>query len=188
MNRCLPRSILVVSLLLHGCDLFQTRDPQPPSQTTVGFQPPDTPDRVLENLQAAIKAHNVDYYIRCFVDTTASSRTFIFNPSGDFQGVFANWTLEDEQRWFQNIGDPASGVPDLGFVNEQQLNSTSGTTEYTMNYSLFYPHRRPDVAQLVQGYMHLYLALDSQRRWSIYRWDDTRTVTDSTWSYLKSHF
>ncbi len=174
--------------VIPGCDLFQTRDAQPPSQSTSGYKPPDTPEILLDNFKSAVEQHNVENYMRCLVDTTASTRPFVYLASGDFQGVFRNWRLEDEQRYFQNLGAPVNGVPYLTFTNLQQLNSASSTTEYTMNYDLFYPHQRSDLAQEVKGYMHLYLALDDQRRWSIYQWDDTRTVTDSTWSYFKAHF
>lgn len=181
--------LVVLSLLVTpSCDLFQTRDPQPPTQSTSGYKPPDTPDILLDNFISAVEQHNVENYMRCLVDTTASTHTYSFTPSGDFQGVFRSWRLEDEERYFQNLGAPVNGVPVLTFTNLQQLNSSSSTTEYTMDYDLFYPHQRTDLTQEVKGYMHLYLALDNQRRWSIYRWDDTRTVTDSTWSYFKAHF
>ncbi len=174
-------------LFQQGCDLFKTRDPESPTQATSDYTPPTTPETVIDNFKAAVEEHNTVNYMRCFVDTTASSRTFLFTPSGDFQGVFHAWTLDDEQRYFQNLGDPSPGVPYLSLSNLQQANRTATSTEFTSNYILFYPHHRADLTKQVQGYMHLYLEVNTKNQWSIYRWDDTRTVSDSTWSYLKAH-
>jgi len=185
------RVILFAFLLVleSGCNLFKTRDAQPPTQASENVSPPVTPDIVLTNLQGAVQAHNTDNYMKCFVDTTvAGSPPFTFVPSADFQGIFHDWQLEDERRYFQNLGAPTGGVPFLTFGNLQQINQASTTTEYTMDYILFYPHHQASVPTEVRGYMHVYLRTDGQHGWSIYRWEDTRTTTDSTWSYLKAHF
>lgn len=174
-------------LWFSGCDLFQTRDPQSPSQGTSGFQPPVTPEIALENFKSSILDYNVDNYIRCFVDSTVSAKTFAFQSSGDFQGLFQVWNIDDERRYFQNLGKPISTVPFLNYTNLKQENRTSTTTEFSMEYFLFYPHQRPNVTKQVKGYMRLYLTTDSRQLWSIYKWVDTKTDTDSTWSYLKYH-
>lgn len=176
------------ALLVCGCDIFQTRDPESPTQTTSGYKVQNRPEDVLDNFILAIQNHDIEYYMRCFVDTTASDRRYAFNPSGDFQGLFRAWTLEDERRYFQSLGEPVSGIPFLNFSRQQQLNTTTDAMEMTMDYLLYYPHKRAGIAVEVKGYMHLYFALDNQRQWSIYQWDDARTISDSTWSYLKAHF
>jgi hypothetical protein len=181
--------LLACSLAFTACDIFQTRDPEPPTQSTSGRKPPDTPEIVLENFKTAIQEHNGDDYMRCFVDTTrAGAPPFVFSASGDFAGLFRSWQLEDERRYFQNLGAPVAGVPYLSFSNLQQINRGSASTEFTMEYLLFYPHRQASIPRELKGYMHLYLQTDGQHGWSISRWDDARTVTDSTWSYLKAHF
>ena len=171
-----------------GCDLFQTRDPQPPNQAASTFKPPDTPEILLDNFVSAVEEHNVTNYMRCFVDTASSSMQFVFSPSAGYESIFLNWKLEDEQRYFQNLGDPSGAVPVLSISDFQELNRTSSSSEMTMNYFLFYPHRRADVSQQVKGFMHLYALLDSRQQWVINRWEDTKTTSDSTWSYLKAHF
>jgi hypothetical protein len=191
VNRAFAAGIAVILLIAPaGCDLFRTRDPQPPTQNTTGFVPADRPDDVLSNLKLSIVRHDADNYGKCFSDTASGGGTFLFLPSsGNFQGIFTNWSLEEERRWFTNLGTPSGNlVPSITFTSQQQINSSSSATEYTMNYVLYYPHLRAGVPRTVTGFMHLYLALDNQRRWSIGRWDDFRTTTDSTWSYLKAHF
>src|SRR6202008_3285660 len=161
-NRFTQSVVLVLcTVSLQKCDIFQTRDPEPPTQSTSTRKPPDTPEIVLDNLKSAIQEHNVENYIRSFVDTTLpGAPSFSFSASGDFAGLFRSWQLEDERRYFQNLGAPVSGVPFLTFSNLQQINRASATTEFTMDYLLFYPHRQATEPKEVKGYMHLYLQTD----------------------------
>ena len=178
---------LILLVIFQGCDLFSTREPEAPTEGSSEFKPPVTADIVLDNFKSAIIEHNVNNYLRCFVDTTASARRYSFSASGDFQGLFSGWGTEEERKYFENLGQPVSEVPVLEFFDLREENKTAASTEYTMNYILFYPHRQAGITKQVRGYMHLYLALDNQQRWAIYEWDDRKTVTDSTWSYLKYH-
>ncbi|MBI5476834.1 MAG: hypothetical protein HY964_08880 [Ignavibacteriales bacterium] len=165
--------------------MFSPRTPEKPTSGTSAFQPPVTPEIVLENFSNAITSSNVDNYMRCFVDTSASDFAYVFLPSGNFQGLFQSWTLGDERRYFQNLGKPLYSVPVLTLTNLNSDRRTSTSVEFTMNYLLIYPHQRPNVSNSVQGYLRLYLSIDDQQRWGINKWEDTKTVTDSTWSYLK---
>jgi hypothetical protein len=188
-SRVLAVCCAVGLAFLAGCGIFETRDPETPNQGTSGYRPADVPTDVLFNFQLAIQNHDADNYIRCLSDTASSGRPFVFTPSaGNFQDIFRSWSLDDERRYFQNLGTPTGGTPFISFADSQWVNSTSSTTEFTSQYVFFYPHLRADLPRSVAGFMHLYLALDSQRRWSVYRWDDVRTTSDSTWSYLKAHF
>ncbi|MDI6765926.1 MAG: hypothetical protein QME52_03785 [Bacteroidota bacterium] len=177
---------LIISLLFisYGCDLFSPRDSEPPTQGMTGFKRPDIPDIVLENFTTAITSHNVENYMRCFIDTNNSSKKFIFTPSSNILPLISKWDLEDERRYFQNLGEPISPYPLLEFSDTTRLNITSSSIEYKMNYSLLYPHLYQGILK-VRGYMHLYMELDNQQLWAISRWDDSKTETDSTWSYLK---
>ena len=175
-------------IFLLGCDLFTPRTPEKPASETSQFEPPVTPEIVLDNLKNAIISSNVDNYIRCFVDSAVSVQSFTFIPSGNFQGLFQSWSLEDERRYFQNLGKPLYSVPILLLTNLNSENRTSTSVEFTTNYLLIYPHQRTNITKQVQGYMHLFLSIDPQQRWSIYRWEDSKTTSDSTWSYLKYNF
>jgi hypothetical protein len=178
---------LILLIILQGCDLFSTRDPESPTEGSSEFKPPVTSDIVLDNFKSAIIEYNINNYLRCFVDTTASARRFSFSASADFQGLFSGWSTDEERRYFENLGKPVSEVPVLEFFDLIEQNKTAASTEYTMTYMLYYPHQQAGIAKQVRGYMHLYLTLDSQQRWAIYGWDDRKTVSDSTWSYLKYH-
>ncbi len=180
--------MLFLLLNLLGCDLFRTRDPQSPNQVTSNFQPPVTPEIVLENFKSSILEYNINNYIRCFIDSNVTNNTFIFQPSADFQGTFQNWGIEDERRYFQNLRKPSTTPPYLNFLKLKQENRTSTSTEFSMEYDLLYPHKKSNVTKQVHGYMRLYLEIDSRQLWSIYKWVDEKTTTDSTWSYLKYNF
>jgi len=186
--------VLPITLLLlagsSGCDIFQTRDPQSPTQSNSTFNPPINAEIVLSNLQYAIQEDNTDNYIRCFSVTPSRPYDFIASQEAraNYPGLFNQWSLESERRYFQNLGTPANGAPSLIFSNQQTLTVSSDSVIYNMNYQLFFPHRRSNVPHLVQGNMQLYLGTDDQHRWAIYRWQDLKTSSDSTWSYWKAIF
>jgi hypothetical protein len=182
--------LLVLLVSLPACDLFQTRQPEQPSQTTSTFLPPTSYDIVLRNLQFAVVEDNVDNYLRCFADSAV--RRYEFIPAAEararFASIFNQWSLESERRYFQNLGSPANGAPSLTFPNQSPIYTGADSVIYNLNYTLFFPHKRDGVPQVVQGNMQLYLGADPRRLWSIYRWQDSRTTTDSTWSYWKAVF
>jgi hypothetical protein len=183
---------LVVSLALQSCDLFQTREPEPPTQSNSGFKQPVTSDIVLENLRVSVADANADNYVRCFSDTSVSTRGFTFNASSEvlasFGSLFNTWSIAEEQVYFRNLGLPQNAAPSLSFSNERQLITSSDSVIYSMDYLLFYPHRRSGIPLSVQGRMQLHIGTDRQGRWSIYRWQDFKSTTDSTWSYWKAIF
>jgi hypothetical protein len=182
--------VLLLLASLAACDLFQTRDPAMPTENTSTFTPPTTYDIVLRNLQFAFAEDNVDNYMRCFMDSTVRRYEFIPAPEARarFPSIFSQWSLESERRYFQNLGLPSNGAPSLTFPNQAPIFTGADSVIYNLNYTLFYPHKRDGVPQAVQGNMQLYLGTDTRKLWSIYRWQDSRTTTDSTWSYWKAVF
>ena len=175
-------------LLLAGCDLFKTRDPEAPTQSISTFETPTSHDIVLRNFSYAISENNVRNYIRCFVDTLY--RPYQFEPSPEEAPKFVVWTLESEQRYFQNIGvsltGPSSLTDSVTLVNLSP--GPPATAVYFLNYTLYVPHQDPRAPKLFRGSMELDLTEDSLHLWSIYRWADKKTGPDSTWSYLKAWF
>jgi hypothetical protein len=185
--------MISATLCLAACDLFQTRDPEPPSNTTSTFNPPVNADIVVQNLNHAVIEANVDNYIRCLTSTTAT-RSFEFVPSTDvaltYASIFQEWTTDDERIYFRNLGTPSQGVPFLSFENQKLVFSSSDSVIYNMDYQLFYPHQSTLEPQFVRGNMQIHLGKDEQGRWSIYRWHDSKFPQDTmqTWSYLKAKF
>ncbi len=179
---------MMLSLGVVGCDLFQTREPELPTQSTSTFETPTSHDIVVRNLRYAISENNVENYMRCFVDTTF--RPYVFEPSPEEQSKFSQWNLETEHRHFQNMGASLSGTSSfLDSIYDKNISPGSPSSAiYFMNYVLYVPHRDNQAPRSVRGNMELYMVEDSLHRWSIYRWVDKKTSVDSTWSYLKAWF
>lgn len=148
-----------------------------------------TAEIVLDNLKSAFDEYNVDNYMRCFVDTAV--RQYEFIPSQEAQanyaGVFSHWNLEAERQYFVHLGPPTTGTPLLSDTLQSSVVSSDSVT-YVYSYSLFFPHHRSNVPQLVSGNMQISLGMDNQGLWSIYRWQDFKVGQDSTWSYWKAVF
>jgi len=179
-------SAVIVLLTFSGCNIFDTRDPEPPTSSTSTFEPPVTPEAVLRNLRASISESNPDNYLRCFADTTQHPYEFI--PSGDVRANFPQWTLVEENRYFRSMGARIDGTPVLT-DSVQNANFFADST-FTIRYALYFPHGDLQAPRFVQGNMLLHLAADPQGRWAIDRWEDIRNpaLADSTWSYLKFWF
>src|SRR5262245_9011920 len=159
-----------VLLLIAGCDLFETRTPEPPTQAISTFETPTSHDIVLRNFHYAISENNVRNYLRCFVDTLY--RPYQFEPSPEEQPKFTTWNLESEQRYFQNIGVSLTGASSLtdSITLRNLYPGPPATAVYFMNYTLYVPHQDPRTPKLVRGSMELDMTEDSLHLWSIYRW------------------
>lgn len=172
-----------------GCDLFQTREPQPPTQGSSNFITPTTYDKVLQNLVSAISDKNLNNYNNCFVDTTF--RPYVFTAADDarrsYPDVMNQWNLDAEQRYFRNIKEATAGIPSLTIPQNSPTFVSSDSVLYELDYTLYFPHNRTGVPQIVRGNMRLSLITDG-KRWAIYQWRDSKTTPDSTWSYLKAVF
>lgn len=167
-----------------NCDLLRTRDPEPPTQSTSTYEPPISADIVLRNFRFSIIEHNVVNYMNCFADT--SFRQYVFIPS-TLSGIFSDWDLESERQYFLNLGAPQVNILPVLTLSVTDSSFSSDSASYTINYSLYYPHRRTDLTQLVRGNMRCFIGRNAQGLWYMYRWEDSRTTTDSTWSYLKAN-
>ncbi|HLX11716.1 MAG TPA: hypothetical protein VKS81_02780 [Bacteroidota bacterium] len=191
--RFAPLLLIAVAPAFQSCNIFETGTPQSPNQGNSSYQSPVTPDIVLQNLVSAVAESNLNNYLLSFPDTTATTRRFQFVPSPEvastYASVFRSWSVSDERTYFQNLGSPVNGAPNLDIPTDQppQVN-TPDSVVYSLNYTLFYPTRNHSVPQSVQGRMQLNLRSDAQGKWAIYYWQDFKTTNDSTWSYLKAVF
>ena len=176
---------ILFSFTFVTCDIFQTRDPEPPTQSTSTHEPPVSADAVLRNFRFSLIEHNVVNYVNCFADT--SFRQYLFTPS-NLSSAFSHWNLESERQYFLNLGTPQVNVLPIVTLSVTDSLIASDSANYTMNYLFYYPHNRTDVSQIVRGNMRFSLGRNTQGFWYLYRWEDYRTTTDSTWSYLKANF
>jgi hypothetical protein len=197
LKRCVrhARFLIVPGLLcIAECSLFDTREPEDPTQTSSRNRPPDLPEIVMANLTIAVEEKNIANYADCFANPATSSHEFVFTPTGDaltqYPGVLDHWTYEDERNYFQNL------ITKTGMNRISQLSLTprdsilsSDSVIYTFDYFLFFDHTEPGFERTAQGSAQFTIGKNSNNKWAIYRWIDFRTVTTGiTWSYFKGKF
>ena len=184
----------VAMLLVYGgCDLFETRTPQNPSQSGSTFTDPTSQDVVINNLRYAISEKVKLNYLRCLADTQSNGRNFSFTPTVEaasrYQGVFESWDRASEEQYFKNLSESRTGgVSSLDFFDATWNPVASDEFLYTAKYHLIFQHQNGSVGQEARGNAQFYIARDNQSRWSIYRWVDLRDTSNVTWSDLKASF
>jgi hypothetical protein len=190
-----PRlTFLALLILFSGCNIFQTRTPEPPQQGRSDFLPPTSPDIVVQNLQNAISDRNVINYIACFSDPTSGGQSFSFMPSpraaSQYRAIFQNWDISSEQSYFNNLISQSSTSSSSALVlSSIQLVPYTDSAYYSANYTLLWPNKVASNLQQVQGNLQFYLGVNPNGSWSIYRWVDSGTSdTVKTWSDLKAQF
>lgn len=178
-----------------GCNLFEPRDPEAPSQTSDSFIPATDPDVVIENLQNAIAQKNSVNYIRCFADPSRTSRPFQFSPSPDagsrYASVFAYWTVEQEKTYFQNLVARTTGKANAFsnlLLTHRVVTLTADSAIQSYDYTLTFEHTDPSFPTVATGNLQFVLGLDNNNAWVIYRWSDFKTTSDVTWSHFKGKF
>jgi hypothetical protein len=176
-----------------GCGLFEPRDPEEPSQSSLNYRPPTEPSAVIANLQSAIEQRNQANYVSCFSDASRGAALFVFIPSADaaaaYGGTLASWSLDDERAYFQNL------VARSGQQAYASLSLTLKTTTVTSDsvvsaydYVLTFEHNDTGFPRTARGSLQFTFREDASNFWAIQRWVDFKTTADVTWSDFKGKF
>ena len=183
-----PRRLLLIVLLLQGCSLFSPRDPEDPIDEAGTFFQPDTPEQVVENIQAAIAELNTPNYGRSI------ALSFVFRPTAAAlaldPAIWSNWSQTEEQQYFGTMAAAAQ----FGSGHELQLNdqtiSIISENRYDLDasYTLTINHNRPDLPTMVQGRLIWIITQSEDGLWSLTEWTDREVGGMSAWSTLKSEF
>jgi hypothetical protein len=194
MRRLPSYLFIIIASIAAGCGIFDTRTPEPPTNTHSEFIPPTTPEIVLQNFQYAIRDKDVNNYMRCFVDTLNSTRSYRFIPtasaSSRFPTVFSAWSLQSEKSWFNALMTfvPESSSPSLTLLNGVFTGVSSDSATYYASYQLTIPHGLAGVPELVQGNLQLVIGVNRSTYWEIATWLDLPRETEASWSDLKGRF
>ena len=185
--------LLAVIVLISGCGIFETRQPQPPQQGRTDFLPPTSPDIVIQNLVNSIADRNVDNYIACLSDTSFGARIFTFVPPADvynqYRSIFFNWDKNSERAYFNNfISQSLNSSSSALILSSENLTFQGDSATYNANYTLLWPNKVPGYPQQAQGNLQFSLGIDRNQNWSIYRWIDSRVGDSLTWSEMKARF
>ncbi|HZV11899.1 MAG TPA: hypothetical protein VFA55_01695 [Candidatus Kapabacteria bacterium] len=189
------RLIIGIALcsILAGCDLLQTRTPQPPSQQS-SFTTPTSPDIVIQNFQDAIDNRDVVSYTRCFSDSSRSAYAFRFIAAADAQqyaSTFLTWTIGDETAYFKNLETQtaAANTFDVFLDSLTTIASTADSTVYTAYYTLNAQHSDPTKPTQARGTMRLTVKADPvTQQWAITQWIDVSNGINPSWSVMKARF
>jgi hypothetical protein len=194
-NRDLKLRISFVAfVILYGCDIFQTRTPQPPQQGQSNFIPATSPDIVMQNLRNAIAEKNVNNYLSCLSDTSFGGRKFTFVPPPDvyrqYAQIFLAWDKNSEQAYFDNltVQSSATSSPALTLSSVSLTGPIGDSATYSATYSLLWPNKVSGYPQSVEGNLQFYLGVDKNQNWAIYKWIDLRVADSLTWSEMKARF
>lgn len=184
---------VLLPFLAGSCALFETREPEPPSQTSSDFRPPIGADIVITNLQGAIAHKNLQNYISCFSNPARTQRGFTFIPTTQARAQYStldSWDYDKEQAYMNNL---ISHKTPNGFSNllltQKSIFSSSDSVVYTYDYIFTFEHNDPGFPNsTAAGELQFTIAPDNTSFWSIIRWVDIPTTLPTTWSSFKGWF
>jgi len=186
---------LIALAAMVSCNIFETREPEPPTQSSSNYIPPSEPSLVLSNMANAFRDMNSVNYLKSFADSATSGRSFAFEPTPQaklkYGGVFLSWAKQSEQQYFENVRSkiPSGSSASLAFdaLTAQSLQSDSA--QYEATYRLTAQHSVASIPKEARGRAQFFLLADRSRNWVIWRWVDVPTGASTfTWSDLKGEF
>ena len=191
----MPRKVIVVIgiMLCFGvvsCNLFKTRTPQEPTQSSSNRIPPTDPEIVLQNMIDAFHDKNTENYLYSF-----SSVSFSFeataNAQRNFGTTFSTWDKSSEHDYFttlmSHVQQNSTVILKFDSINVVPIGADSSQGD--TYYGLTVPLAESNITKNFKGRAQFIFARDQSGDWSIRRWLDIGlNASDSTWSDLKGAF
>ena len=185
----------LLALTQVACNIFETREPEPPSQSSSTFVPATDPSLVFTNMTSAFRDLNSVNYLKSFADSSSTGRSFSFEPTQQakikYGGVFLTWNRQSEQQYFENLRSkiPSGSAATLSFESLTVQSLQSDSAQYEATYRLTVPHTVATLPTVATGKAQFLLIADRSRNWVIWRWIDLTTSTSTfSWSDLKGAF
>lgn len=177
-------------LVTSGCSVFETRDPEDPASGASNWLQPDTPDRVVQNIQTAVADMNARDYLRSL------SENFTFEPTQPARArensLWTGWGAPDEETYFTRL---AASSNFLSGHSLQLLDVSKNIVDderfvVDANYILTVRHSRSaeDIPTVFQGGLVWEIQRSEEGLWYLHRWTDRESANESSWSELKSIF
>ena len=182
----------LIVLFFQQCSLFSTRNPEDPDDLgQIPFIQPDRPEIILQNLSNSISSLSFQNYLSCF-STTSFEFVPSFQASSTNPGIWAGWSIQEEQTYFTNLATEASSFKGHGLVlSDTRYEILSETKQqFIASYTLTIVHNRNSqgVPNTSIGEIILDLEADSNGLWYITKWTDISNETFFSWSELKAIF
>jgi len=183
-------ALICLLFLTAGCDLFRTRDPQPPTQSRSNYQQAVTPELLIQNFTSSLTDKNLQNYLDCFTDSSFTNKSYYFIPSSSaaslYQAFTGTFDKKGETQYFTNLKSKIPTDQQITVVFSNPISSPQGDSLiYTASYALNIPFTDPSIPVLYQGDLKFYMIRDSRLVWSIYEWKDIKSTSQSSWSDLK---
>jgi len=184
--------IILNLVLLSGCDIFNAREAEAPTQPRSNNQQAVTPEILIDNLINALKDKDAANYINCFSDTSFSNKKFVFSASSGASSLFpalsSDWGLQNEQQYFNNVKAKVPEQAQIILTFSKATQSPQGySLIFTAEYVLNVPHTDNDPT-VYQGDLIFSMGRDSRSVWTVYFWQDNKSTALPTWSELKGRF
>lgn len=183
----------VLSVLVLAC--CTTRTPEEPTGNRGTYEPPTSPQIVIENFRNAVIEKNTQNFMLCLADPSRSRVPYVFEPSAEagarFQAIFQSWSITKEQQAFLSIIArlPTDVGLGLEFTNANVAFSSPDSLVWVGDYRLSTKLDLAGVPNVLTGTMVFSIRPETSGLWSITRWSDARRTGDtleSTWSILKA--
>jgi hypothetical protein len=181
---------IFLSFFFAGCDLFNVRNAQPPSQPRSDYQLAVTPDILIQNLQSSLADKNTENYMASFANPTFTTKKFIFSPTASavsqFPSLAEGWGLSNEQQYFNNLITKVDvNSPITLTLSDISSSSYGDSLVYSASYFLNVPSNTSNLPSNYQGQLTFNMVRDSRAVWVIYYWQDTKNSSLPGWSELK---
>jgi hypothetical protein len=179
--------LLLLGIALAVCtSCFNTRDVEPPDQSSSDWVSPTDYTILLKNFERAIGQQNIQNYLRCMkadhLRYVPSTPTYTGN-----QLIWDSWSWQDEQAWFSNVKEHLGLSSGNGLALHQvDLQSfSSDSVRYIGDYELVMNHTDTALTVRFVGQLEFLCKTNAYNEWEIARWIDYETHPDSSWSRLK---
>jgi uncharacterized protein (DUF608 family) len=188
--------LILSSLLVCGCELFTTRDPQPPDGANGGgWQFPSEPRTVLDNLSESVGRRSSVDYLRSFAtsDVGLPEMRFVADPgsAANYPGLFDDWGIRQETAFvgslFSSSNLPLDSLSELT-LDMQRTQVLGDSALITAQYSLHLGHLRESAPRVVSGRFDFEILRGNDGGWYVQLWSDYRNEGQACWSDLKAQF
>ncbi len=177
-------------LQFSSCELFSARDPEDPQFGQSTWLQPDTPERVIQNIQNSVRDLNSQNYSRSLSTEFRFQSTLTAEEREPL--LWTSWSGPDELSYFQRLVGASSGFSGHGLELIDTIPTVVSESIYLFeaNYLLTLNHSRTDegIPTEMQGRLSWKIIQLSSGLWVLEEWIDVEIQNQSSWSDLKAAF
>jgi hypothetical protein len=185
----MKKKILLICLLLTGCNILTTRDPEDPENRPRNYSTPTTPDILISNLKESLKDGYLEYYLECLADPAFLNKKFKFIPTASAYQIFPvlnDWTLDGEKQYFTKLKSVITdNTPVTLTFSNQSYNPQGDSALVSADYQLTLTAKDRNFPTEYQGFVQFKIFLDRRNQWVIVEWQDIKKENFLSWSDLK---